>query len=139
MAMTTSQLGRYGYADIEGLMGLMTGDEKHGPAATSTLDDAKIGGLLHENDADVASDRPRLPDIAVRVFIQTKYIGPVRADRMGVSFRRLCPRSRISSRVSEQTVASGKPPRPGAILQRDLLQTPAKRVNPIRKGDCDSD
>ena len=38
MAMTTSQLGRYGYADIEGLMGLMTGDEKHGPAATSTLD-----------------------------------------------------------------------------------------------------
>src|SRR5690242_21517356 len=26
------------YAELPGLMGLMTGDEKHGPAATSTLD-----------------------------------------------------------------------------------------------------
>ncbi|MGW0737929.1 transketolase [Streptomyces sp. NPDC002851] len=33
-ALTT----RYAYADLPGLMGLMTGDEKHGPAATSTLD-----------------------------------------------------------------------------------------------------
>lgn len=28
----------YGYPDLQRLMGLMTGDEKHGPAATSTLD-----------------------------------------------------------------------------------------------------
>ncbi|MFF0739810.1 transketolase [Streptomyces sp. NPDC004111] len=28
----------YGYSDLRRLMGLMTGDEKHGPAATSTLD-----------------------------------------------------------------------------------------------------
>ena len=28
----------YGYADLGRLMSLMTGDEKHGPAATSTLD-----------------------------------------------------------------------------------------------------
>ncbi|AJP05944.1 transketolase [Streptomyces cyaneogriseus subsp. noncyanogenus] len=35
----TEERGRaYGYADLPGLMSLMTGDEKHGPAATSTLD-----------------------------------------------------------------------------------------------------
>ncbi|MBT2414386.1 transketolase [Streptomyces sp. ISL-12] len=39
MTKTTEELGRaYGYADLPGLMALMTGDEKHGPAATSTLD-----------------------------------------------------------------------------------------------------
>ncbi|MGA5500424.1 transketolase [Streptomyces umbrinus] len=37
--MTTTTVERdYGYADLPGLMGLMSGDEKHGPAATSTLD-----------------------------------------------------------------------------------------------------
>ncbi|MEU5341850.1 transketolase [Streptomyces sp. NPDC020766] len=37
--MTTTTVKRgYGYADLPGLMGLMCGDEKHGPAATSTLD-----------------------------------------------------------------------------------------------------
>ncbi|GHH35807.1 transketolase [Streptomyces umbrinus] len=37
--MTTTTAERdYGYADLPGLMGLMSGDEKHGPAATSTLD-----------------------------------------------------------------------------------------------------
>jgi transketolase len=30
--------GTYGYDDLRPLMSLMTGDEKHGPAATSTLD-----------------------------------------------------------------------------------------------------
>ncbi len=36
---TTEERGRtYGYADLPALMSLMTGDEKHGPAATSTLD-----------------------------------------------------------------------------------------------------
>ncbi|MEU6009318.1 transketolase [Streptomyces sp. NPDC047453] len=35
----TKETGRApGYADLPGLMRLMTGDEKHGPAATSTLD-----------------------------------------------------------------------------------------------------
>src|SRR4051794_12251480 len=29
---------RFGYADLPSLMARMTGDEKHGPAATSTLD-----------------------------------------------------------------------------------------------------
>ncbi|MFI2614469.1 transketolase [Streptomyces sp. NPDC018584] len=36
--MTTTTEHTYGYADLPRLMGLMTGDEKHGPAATSTLD-----------------------------------------------------------------------------------------------------
>ncbi|KAF4405330.1 MULTISPECIES: transketolase [Streptomyces] len=37
MTSTTTDL-RYGYTDLPHLMSLMTGDEKHGPAATSTLD-----------------------------------------------------------------------------------------------------
>ncbi len=37
-ARTPAQQPSYGYADLGRLMGLMTGDEKHGPAATSTLD-----------------------------------------------------------------------------------------------------
>ncbi|WP_225849057.1 transketolase [Streptomyces sp. HPF1205] len=39
--MTTTSAGpapAYGYADLRALMSRMTGDEKHGPAATSTLD-----------------------------------------------------------------------------------------------------
>ncbi|MGK5630134.1 transketolase [Streptomyces sp. URMC 123] len=35
---TTPAATRHGYADLGRLMALMTGDEKHGPAATSTLD-----------------------------------------------------------------------------------------------------
>ncbi|MFJ3223341.1 transketolase [Streptomyces sp. NPDC086783] len=39
MTITTERgHARYRYEDLPGLMGLMTGDEKHGPAATSTLD-----------------------------------------------------------------------------------------------------
>ncbi|MGP3951580.1 transketolase [Streptomyces sp. 7N604] len=37
MTATSDDLA-YGYADLPGLMSVMTGDEKHGPAATSTLD-----------------------------------------------------------------------------------------------------
>ncbi|MFC8229775.1 transketolase [Streptomyces sp. NPDC057287] len=37
MTQTTS-LPLYGYDELDRLMSLMTGDEKHGPAATSTLD-----------------------------------------------------------------------------------------------------
>ncbi|MEV0440519.1 transketolase [Streptomyces spectabilis] len=36
--MTTTTARAATYADLPGLMALMTGDEKHGPAATSTLD-----------------------------------------------------------------------------------------------------
>ena len=40
MTTTTERAAEhtYGFTDLPGLMGLMTGDEKHGPAATSTLD-----------------------------------------------------------------------------------------------------
>ncbi|NBE56488.1 transketolase [Streptomyces boluensis] len=42
MTTTTATTARptspYGYPELSGLMALMTGDEKHGPAATSTLD-----------------------------------------------------------------------------------------------------
>ncbi|MGW5733653.1 MULTISPECIES: transketolase [Streptomyces] len=38
MTTTTQRAHRYGYQDLSRLMGRMTGDEKHGPAATSTLD-----------------------------------------------------------------------------------------------------
>ena len=45
LIMTATQLTRYGYADLEPLMALMTGDEKHGPAATSPLmSGAQSGG-----------------------------------------------------------------------------------------------
>ncbi|MFI9272368.1 transketolase [Kitasatospora sp. NPDC052896] len=36
--MISTETDRYGYQDLAGLMSQMTGDEKHGPAATSTLD-----------------------------------------------------------------------------------------------------
>ncbi|MFG2648930.1 transketolase [Streptomyces sp. NPDC048436] len=38
MTTTTEPGYDYGHADLSRLMALMTGDEKHGPAATSTLD-----------------------------------------------------------------------------------------------------
>ncbi|MEU9986492.1 transketolase [Streptomyces sp. NPDC048045] len=38
MTITADDSRTYGYEDLPRLMGLMTGDEKHGPAATSTLD-----------------------------------------------------------------------------------------------------
>jgi hypothetical protein len=53
--MTTSQLSRYGYADLEALMALMTGDEKHGPAATSTLD---VLWVLYDRVLPLAAGRP---------------------------------------------------------------------------------
>ncbi|MDH6109901.1 transketolase [Kitasatospora sp. MAP12-15] len=36
--MKTTEIHSYGFQDLPALMALMTGDEKHGPAATSTLD-----------------------------------------------------------------------------------------------------
>ncbi|MER5946602.1 transketolase [Streptomyces sp. NPDC001904] len=38
MTATTERRTPYRYTDLPRLMGLMTGDEKHGPSATSTLD-----------------------------------------------------------------------------------------------------
>ncbi|MES4892538.1 transketolase [Streptomyces sp. NPDC096012] len=38
MTTTADERRAYRYDDLSALMGLMTGDEKHGPAATSTLD-----------------------------------------------------------------------------------------------------
>ncbi|MFD4689628.1 transketolase [Streptomyces sp. NPDC058463] len=38
MTNTTAAAPVHGYSDLNRLMSLMTGDEKHGPAATSTLD-----------------------------------------------------------------------------------------------------
>lgn len=38
MTITEEHAHAYGFTDLPALMGLMTGDEKHGPAATSTLD-----------------------------------------------------------------------------------------------------
>jgi transketolase len=70
--MTTLQPGRYGYADLEPLMALMTGDEKHGPAATSTLD---VLWVLYDRVLNVD---PRHPDGADRDrFLLSKGHGPV--------------------------------------------------------------
>jgi transketolase len=70
--MTTSQLSHYGYADLEALMGLMTGDEKHGPAATSTLD---VLWVLYDRILNVD---PRDPGSPGRDrFLLSKGHGPI--------------------------------------------------------------
>jgi transketolase len=72
LAMTTSQLSDYGYADLEALMALMTGDEKHSPAATSTLD---VLWVLYDRVLQVD---PRHPDDVGRDrFLLSKGHGPV--------------------------------------------------------------
>jgi transketolase len=71
MAMTAAQLSQYGYADLEPLMALMTGDEKHGPAATSTLD---VLWVLYDRVLNVD---PRHPDAPGRDrFLLSKGHGP---------------------------------------------------------------
>ncbi|MCX4562670.1 transketolase [Streptomyces sp. GTA36] len=58
--MTTTTLKRdYGYADLPGLMGLMSGDEKHGPAATSTLDALWV---LYDRVLRVTPERADAPE-----------------------------------------------------------------------------
>ncbi|MEU9076496.1 transketolase [Kitasatospora sp. NPDC004745] len=47
------------FEDLPGLMGLMTGDEKHGPAATSTLDALWV---LYDRVLRVTPDRAEAPD-----------------------------------------------------------------------------
>ncbi|WP_344012549.1 transketolase [Streptomyces thermospinosisporus] len=72
--MTTTEATRrvYGYADVPGLMSLMTGDEKHGPAATSTLD---VLWVLYDRVLRVS---PRTADDPQRDrFLLSKGHGPM--------------------------------------------------------------
>lgn len=63
---------RRGYADLRHLMSLMTGDEKHGPAATSTLD---VLWVLYDR---VLRVDPRSPDDPERDrFLLSKGHGPM--------------------------------------------------------------
>src|SRR5205823_9230740 len=72
LTMTATQLTRNGYADLESLMALMTGDEKHGPAATSTLD---VLWVLYDRVLDID---PGNPDAAGRDrFLLSKGHGPM--------------------------------------------------------------
>jgi transketolase len=72
LTMTTTQLTRYGYADLRPLMALMTGDEKHDPAATSTLD---VLWVLYDRVLNVD---PRDRDAAGRDrFLLSKGHGPI--------------------------------------------------------------
>ncbi|MFC8428733.1 transketolase [Streptomyces sp. NPDC057253] len=69
----TEERGRtYDYEDLPRFMGLMTGDEKHGPAATSTLD---VLWVLYER---VLRVRPEHPDDPGRDrFLLSKGHGPM--------------------------------------------------------------
>ncbi|MET8290037.1 transketolase [Streptomyces sp. NPDC048448] len=57
MTITTER--DHGYPDLPRLMGLMTGDEKHGPAATSTLDALWV---LYDRVLRVTPERPDDPE-----------------------------------------------------------------------------
>jgi transketolase len=56
--MTITQPRRYKFADLQVLMALMTGDEKHGPAATSTLD---VLWVLYDRVLNVDPADPEAP------------------------------------------------------------------------------
>ncbi|SFE05153.1 transketolase [Actinacidiphila alni] len=64
--------GPYGYADLRQLMSRMTGDEKHGPASTSTLD---VLWVLYDRVLRVAPDR--VDDPARDRFLLSKGHGPM--------------------------------------------------------------
>ncbi|MEV7791959.1 transketolase [Streptomyces sp. NPDC087512] len=69
----TEQRGRaYTYADLPGLMSLMTGDEKHGPAATSTLD---VLWVLYDRVLRVTPER--MDDPGRDRFLLSKGHGPM--------------------------------------------------------------
>jgi transketolase len=70
--MTTSQLSHYGYTDLDALMSLMTGDEKHGPAATSTLD---VLWVLYDRILKVDPRDPAAP--GRDRFVLSKGHGPI--------------------------------------------------------------
>ncbi|MFI0806600.1 transketolase [Streptomyces echinatus] len=72
MTITTDQDRTYGYDDLPRLMGMMTGDEKHGPAATSTLD---VLWVLYDRVLRVAPERR--DDPARDRFLLSKGHGPM--------------------------------------------------------------
>ncbi|MFF0221168.1 transketolase [Streptomyces sp. NPDC004629] len=59
MTITDERRSVYAYAELSRLLGLMTGDEKHGPAATSTLD---VLWVLYDRVLRVGPDRTDDPD-----------------------------------------------------------------------------
>ncbi|WP_338784531.1 transketolase [Streptomyces sp. DG1A-41] len=70
--MTNATDMTYTYADLPGLMGLMTGDEKHGPAATSTLD---VLWVLYDRVLRVSPER--MADPERDRFLLSKGHGPM--------------------------------------------------------------
>ncbi|MFJ4578091.1 transketolase [Streptomyces echinatus] len=72
MTITADQDRTYGYDDLPRLMGMMTGDEKHGPAATSTLD---VLWVLYDRVLRVAPERR--DDPARDRFLLSKGHGPM--------------------------------------------------------------
>ncbi|MBC9724228.1 transketolase [Streptomyces sp. TRM68367] len=72
MTMTEERGRTYEYADLSGLMGLMTGDEKHGPAATSTLD---VLWVLYDRVLRVGPER--MDDPERDRFLLSKGHGPM--------------------------------------------------------------
>jgi transketolase len=71
--MTTTTAPRaYGYDDLRPLMSLMTGDEKHGPAATSTLD---VLWVLYDRVLRVGPDT--VDDLERDRFLLSKGHGPM--------------------------------------------------------------
>ncbi|WP_055699501.1 transketolase [Streptomyces silaceus] len=70
--MTTTTDHAYGYADLPRLMGRMTGAEKHGPAATSTLDALWV---LYDRVLSVTPERA--DDPARDRFLLSKGHGPM--------------------------------------------------------------
>ncbi|MEU2712104.1 transketolase [Streptomyces sp. NPDC007205] len=72
MTITADHSRTYGYDDLPGLMSLMTGDEKHGPAATSTLD---VLWVLYDQVLRVAPERREDP--ARDRFLLSKGHGPM--------------------------------------------------------------
>ncbi|QLJ03821.1 transketolase [Streptomyces sp. NEAU-sy36] len=72
MTITAHDHRAHGYDDLTGLMGLMTGDEKHGPAATSTLD---VLWVLYDRVLRVTPER--IADPERDRFLLSKGHGPM--------------------------------------------------------------
>ena len=72
MALTTTPPTTYDYADLNRLMSLMTGDEKHSAAATSTLD---VIWTLYDRVLDI--DPQRVDDPERDRFLLSKGHGPM--------------------------------------------------------------
>ncbi|MFJ3806633.1 transketolase [Streptomyces sp. NPDC090073] len=72
MTTTADETRTHGYVDLAGLMGLMTGDEKHGPAATSTLD---VLWVLYDRVLRISPER--LDDPHRDRFLLSKGHGPM--------------------------------------------------------------